>query len=252
VPAGSGNFIVAISTDWGDTFTNVDTVVNNGLAGYQNYSFDLSAYDTQVIKIKVTGNWISDDYYLGIDNIYVGPTITCPYPTAVSSANTTQTSVNMSWTENGAATEWQIEYGPVGFTQGSGTFVSANTNTSFVLSGLTATTCYDAYVRAVCGVGDTSIWSNKITICSAQIPANVPITFDFETASGFQFANNATGNNWYVGTATNNTTGGQNAMYISNDNGVSNTFNNSQTAVVWAYRDVMFTPSTADYTFSFD
>ena len=252
VPAGSGNFIVAISTDWGTTYTNVDTVVNNGVAGYQPYTFNLSAYDTQIIKIKITGNWISDDYYLGFDNIYVGPAITCPFPTALMSANSTQTSVDLSWTENGTATEWQVEYGPIGFTQGSGTYASAVTNSVITITGLTATTCYDAYVRSVCGVGDSSIWSNKITFCTAQIPAQVPTVFDFETPSGFQFANNSTGNNWYVGAATNNTTGGANAMYISNNNGVANVYNPDAQAVVWAYRDIQFPTSTADFTLTFD
>ena len=149
VPTGSGNFIVAISTDWGVTYTNVDTVDNNGLAGYQPYSFDLSAYDTDIIKIKITGNWISSDYYLGIDNIYVGPAITCPIPNNLTSANATQTTVDLSWTENGTATEWVVEYGPIGFTLGTGTSVQVLTNPTLSLVGLTATTCYDAYVRAV-------------------------------------------------------------------------------------------------------
>ena len=251
VTAGSGNFVVAISTDWGNTYTNVDTVVNNGLAGYQNYSFDLSAYDTQILKIKITGNWISGDYYLGIDNIYVGPAITCPTPSALVTSNPSTTSIDLGWTENGTATEWQIEYGAPGFSLGTGTQITVNTH-PYTIPALTSSSIYDFYVRSICGVGDTSIWSTKVIGGTAQIPAQVPVTFDFETTSGFQFANNPSGNNWYIGAATNNTTGGTNAMYISNDNGVTNAFTNNAPVIVWAYRDLQFPTSTADFTLTFD
>ena len=253
--ANSGNFVLAISTDWGITYTDIDTVYNNAIAGYQTYNIDLSAYASEIIKLKITGNWNSGDYYLAVDNIYVGPAITCPYPSALLTSNPTTTSIDLAWTEQGSATSWNIEYGPVGFTPGSGTTIPASSN-PFTLNGLTHSMCYDFYVQAVCSPTDLSMWSNKGSFCTAQIPVNVPFTIDFETPSGFQVANNTTGNNWYIGTDTantvNNTTGGQNALYVSNDNGQTNAFTITSAAVVWAYRDVYFTPSTADYTFSFN
>ena len=204
VPAGSGNFIVAISTDWGDTYTNVDTVDNNGIAGYQTYSFDLSAYDTQIIKIKITGNRISEDYYLGIDNIYVGPAITCPTPSALVTSNPSTTSIDLGWTENGTATEWQIEYGPVGFTQGLGTFLSATTNPSLTIPLLTPSTSYDFYVRSICGVGDTSMWSTKIVGTTLCLPTTLPFTEDFVSTSfpicwSQTYSGALTSNRWSVG-----------------------------------------------------
>ena len=74
--------------------------------------------------------------------------------------------------------------------------------------------------------------------------------------SGFQITNNPTGNKWYIGTdvanTVNNTTGGQNALYVSNDNGTTNAYTIDVAAVVWAYRDIQFPTSTADFTLSFD
>lgn len=248
---GSGNFIVAISTDWGNTFTNVDTVDNSTLPGYLIYNFDLAAFVGQTIKIKITGNRFLGDFDLGIDNIKVDLPVLCPKPTALIASNTTQTTADLSWTENGSSTSWNIEFGPVGFTQGTGTLINATTN-PISMNSLQSGICYDFYVQADCGSGSLSEWSLKGSFCTSQIPENVPFTINFETPSNFQFANNPSGNVWVIDTAVNNTTPGQNAMYISNNNGVTNSYDDATSAVVWAYRDIYFTPSTTDYILSFD
>ena len=207
VPVNSGNFIVAISTDWGVTYTNIDTVDNNGLAGYQNYTLDLSAYDTQIIKIKIIGNWNSDDYDLGIDNIYVGPAITCVHPSQLVVNTPTTSSLNLGWTENGTATEWQIEYGPEGFTQGTGTYIGTTTN-PVTIPSLSPATIYDFYVRAICSVGDTSIWSAKATGATECVSYVLPFSENF-TSSSFpicwsqSYSGTLTSNRWSVSTGTN-------------------------------------------------
>ena len=191
-------------------------------------------------------------WYLTMDDFSVDLGPSCPKPLGLYSTNVTSTSLDLGWIESGTATAWEVEYGAEGFTQGSGTIVQAATN-PVTISGLTESTCYDFYVRAVCAAGETSEWSVKQTLCTSQIPANVPFVIDFETPSGFVFANNSSGNNWHIGSAAdvNNTTGGSNGLYISNDNGVTNAYSNTS-AVVWAYRDIYFTPSTDDYTLTFD
>jgi hypothetical protein len=178
----SGNFILAISTDWGATFTNIDTVFNNAVAGYQTYEIDLSAYNSDIVQFKITGNWNSGDYYLAVDNIYVGPVITCPYPSAFVASNPTTTSIDLAWTEQGSATQWQIEYGAPGFPQGTGTFVTANSH-PFTVPSLTPSTTYDFYVRAICSPGDSSMWTNKVTATTACLPYTLPLTEGFEAST---------------------------------------------------------------------
>lgn len=56
-----------------------------------------------------------------------------------------------------AATEWQLEYGPAGFTQGAGTLVTT-TNRPYLITGLSPNTTYDVYVRDTCGT-TVSAWS---------------------------------------------------------------------------------------------
>ncbi|HET8837902.1 MAG TPA: choice-of-anchor J domain-containing protein, partial [Flavobacteriaceae bacterium] len=82
--------------------------------------------------------------------------VDCPAPIDLTATMTSSTSVDISWTEVGSATEWQIEYGPTGFTPGTGTVVADNDGTLGVsISGLTAGTVYDYYVISICSSGDS-------------------------------------------------------------------------------------------------
>jgi hypothetical protein len=109
---------------------------------------------------------------------------TCFAATDLSSSNLLPNSADLAWidTNGGApASGWEVEYGPIGFVQGTGTIVAAGTN-PFTLGGLNSATEYDYYVRANCGGGDFSFWagpSNFITACDVFI---APYTQDFENA----------------------------------------------------------------------
>jgi hypothetical protein len=116
---------------------------------------------------------------------WVGPynfatTVSCPEPIDLTVSNITTTSATLSWNPGAAETNWEIEYGPEGFTQTEGTTVAA-TDTFVTLSTLTAMTGYDFYVRAICGVGDESAWAganNFMTACDAI--SSFPYTQDFD------------------------------------------------------------------------
>ena len=106
---------------------------------------------------------------------------TCPFPSSLSADNITATSADLSWTENGSATTWNIEYGPHGYTQGQGTAVNGVTNNPYTLTGLNSGTSYDYYVQADCGGGDTSPWVgpyNFVTSCVTV--TSFPYIEDFE------------------------------------------------------------------------
>ena len=78
-----------------------------------------------------------------------------------------------------------------------------------------------------------------------------PYNNTFETGSdlNWQFVNG--GNDWVIDTAVNNTPNGNTALYISNDNGVSNTYNTSGTKISYVYRPMQF-DATGEYSISFD
>lgn len=83
------------------------------------------------------------------------------------------TSAKLQWVSNSGESQWDVEYGPKGFAQGTGQQVQANDN-PYVLTGLQALTEYDFYVRARCSGSDFSQWvgpKSFTTLCpSYAIP----------------------------------------------------------------------------------
>ena len=73
------------------------------------------------------------------------------------------------------AQSWTIEYGPTGFTQGSGITVPCNTNT-YVVTGLLDGMTFDFHVKAVCGDDwNSENWANiSATTQTAEIPCDAP------------------------------------------------------------------------------
>ena len=101
---------------------------------------------------------------------------TCPKPTALTIGTITDNSALAGWT-NPTGTSWQVLVLPAGSaapTAGSTGWVVANTNTGFALTGLSAATCYDYYVRTDCGaVNGLSTWSGPRNFCTTICnPAN--------------------------------------------------------------------------------
>ncbi|MGB1216255.1 MAG: fibronectin type III domain-containing protein, partial [Saprospiraceae bacterium] len=96
----------------------------------------------------------------------------CPAPTTLTAADITGTTVNLGWTESGTATTWDIEHGAAGFTQGTGTTVTGTTTNPFALTGLTACTDYEFYVRADCG-GNSSDWSGPFAFSTIGATPNL-------------------------------------------------------------------------------
>ncbi len=136
----------------------------------------------------------SADYYIafegtfnfgggvGIDDVTVAAGPTCLAPTNLNATNRTTTSAYLEWVEPGTATTWNIEYGPTGFTPGTGTMVTDTDGTlGENITGLSASTSYDFYVNADCGSGDISAWAGPKQFTTTCTPvASFPWTEDFE------------------------------------------------------------------------
>ena len=118
---------------------------------------------------------------------------TCPAPTAQNTNNITAVDVDLGWTTGGAS-DWVIEWGAPGFTQGSGTFVNTNTN-PHNLAGLSPATTYDWYVRDYCAVGDSSTWVGPLQFTTACIAVVAPWNEDFENAGAIPACWNQGGTN---------------------------------------------------------
>lgn len=115
--------------------------------------------------------------------ITIAPAPACPTPGLVSSVTPSSNSVALTWaTSCSSATSYDFQYGPAGFTLGSGTLVSNQTvtiaapNASYTVTGLQAGTNYDIYYRANCG-SSTSAWSlstNFTTLNGVSVASSTP------------------------------------------------------------------------------
>ncbi len=108
----------------------------------------------------------------------------CAKPTGLTATLTpgNGTIADLSWTENGTATNWVVEYATnSSFTGVQTKNVSGTSSTQ--LTGLTAETTYYARVKANCGGGDESDWSSTCEF----LPTNVyAITVnDGSTTNGY-------------------------------------------------------------------
>lgn len=102
--------------------------------------------------------------------------ITCSKPTELTATEITANSVKLSWTENGEATAWEIQYSTDADNIDEGTTILVTEN-PYTLTGLTAQTTYYARVRAVCGEGDYSNWSPTATFTTeVKNLVNVTVT----------------------------------------------------------------------------
>jgi PKD repeat protein len=197
---GAGGNIDELEVDIfsGGTWTN-ELIVNstnytlqaNPAAPWEEGVVDLSSYAGDTIKVRFTGyrsstfGFNSTQADWALDDIKVDNAPTCLEPSVFASTASTTTSVSLSWTTGGAS-NWQIEYGPVGFTPGTGTIVSAATN-PFTVTGLSSASYYDFYVRDSCSATDVSDWAGPLTESTACGTATAPYYENFD--NGFDEGN---------------------------------------------------------------
>ena len=178
-------FYVGVMTDPYDasTFETVDTVVVESTThiSHTSYFANYAGNGAYIAIMAPMGHLVNVTYNAGtIDNIEVTEAPSCMPVINVAAASVTTNSVDLTWTELGSATEWNVEYGPAGFTPGTGTSVLA-TAIPFTVTGLNASTNYDFYVQAICSATDSSEWSTVATIATECAPITAyPYTEDFE------------------------------------------------------------------------
>jgi hypothetical protein len=100
---------------------------------------------------------------------------TCQQPTALFVSDTTENSAILHWTQANMETTWNIEYGPTGYTQGTGTPINNIQSNSYLLSGLGSNTTYDFYVQSACYEGSSSSWAGPATFTTLEgLPCGNP------------------------------------------------------------------------------
>ena len=254
------NFLFEVGVMEGTTFVPLDTInLTTGSGGNWHGSYHL--YTVYFNNYTGTGNRMamrttsSGSYTLMIDDLEVDYIPTCPAPINVTMDSAGVDWMALHWSETGTATSWVVEYStsPIAAAdlgQNLGTTVNVYGTPATTLTSLDTSTTYYIYVYADCGTE----YSRAASIMASTLvgeAATIPYICNFEVdgSNGWELVNGTQTNQWHVGTATSN--GGSRSIYISNDNGSSNSYTNSSTSYTYALRTINFSES-GEYTFSYD
>ena len=234
------------------TFVPVDTVYHSGNLRWEIFEVPLANYTGNGANVAVRTFYTNNYTYPYLDDFTLELIPTCIRPDSLSATNATLNSVDLFWNERGSATQWIVEYGPLGFQEGTGTTVVANSN-PFTLTGLPSGFLGEYHVKPVCGAGDTGEYSReRFAFNTTQNPATIPYHYNFEDAA--EWGNWLTSSNsttdWYRGNAVADS--GSYSLYISADSGATYKPYHSVSVVnAAAYRDIDFGTTDSSFTISF-
>jgi hypothetical protein len=143
-------------------------------------SFVPSVTGTYYFMVRVSNTVIP--HYLGFDDFVLILSPLCTAPANLAANSITQTTANLGWTPGGSETAWEYVYGISPLPPPVGSGFSTSSSTFNPISGLSANTEYQFYVRSSCGSG-FSTWagpSDFHTLCDAI--SSFPWTEGFEAA----------------------------------------------------------------------
>ncbi|MBK0404491.1 fibronectin type III domain-containing protein [Adhaeribacter sp. BT258] len=144
----------------------------------------------------------TSNYRPNIQLTFSGATQTCNAPTGLSATNITATSADLNFTASttGAAGTYTIEYGPSGFTPGTGTVISGVTTSPRNVSGLSPNTAYQFYVTKNCGgtVGNSTTtgpvaFTTTAAPQTCDAPTNLTASNITATSATLNFTGSTTG-----------------------------------------------------------
>jgi gliding motility-associated-like protein len=223
-----------------------------------SYTINSTAFDGELRRLvfewRNNANSAGGQPPAAIDNINVS-VVTCSVPTGVALSSVTATQASLTWVAptNGAES-YDYYYSLTNTAPTVETIPSGSTTApNVVLDPLLDSSTYYFWVRSNCGtVNGNSFWVGPFIFYTQQIPATLNYTDTFEVnPTKWTLSNGTQANKWVVGTAVDN--GGDQSLYISNDNGVTNAYTaNNAASVVHAYRDFTVPAGTSEIEVSFD
>ncbi|MCR4659630.1 MAG: fibronectin type III domain-containing protein [Bacteroidales bacterium] len=210
---------------------------------YNTFEVPIDYTDTAEVRLAI--RVVSHNSYVYIDNVRLINPPTCFKVSNVQVRGLGASYASVSWTDtvNASPIAWAVKVG-------DSTYI-ADFNPCRI-TGLDSNHTYNVTVSAICSVGDTAEPSTPTTFTTlAHSPASLPFNEDFEntaTYGAWEVYTYSGNNKWCMGTAANN--GGTHGMYISSNNGLTHSYNNSNSSYSWAYRDFSLDPG--NYLMSFD
>jgi len=156
------------------TYNRSNVAIANGYhAGGTNLAFEMKAWRTWGSSPLCGTNYNKVDNNTWTITVHYQAAPTCIPPSNFNAVSVGNDEGEVSWTEIGTATSWNIEYGPVGFTPGIGSGTTVVSNASpHLLTGLTHLATYDVYIQSDCGGGDESPWVGPSTFQTGVFEAS--------------------------------------------------------------------------------
>ena len=178
-----GQFIIGYITDPEDasTFQQIGDPLTRNSSGAEVNKFAMTgAPANSLIAIKYAGGSSAQSAY--IDNVKVSLPSSCTDPSDVNAVAASATSATVSWTENGSATTWNLQYSTDNFA--THTDFNDITTNPYPLAGLTPNTTYKVRVQAACEGGDKSDWITSAAFTTPCEAVNgIGWSENFETAT---------------------------------------------------------------------
>ena len=260
----AGTLEVGYITDPDDpaTFTMLETVdpksesYNRAQSAPYGPFYFASVPTNGRIAIRFASNAFSTSWNL--DDITVSALSECMEPIDLQALNLTSTSVDLTWIHTDGY-HYDILIWPSNTTD---TTIYANVsldNGPFHIDNLVASTAYSWIARTICN--DTTYNPSELHghFTTPNATMSLPYYCDFEDTSYDYSEFNFSGygvNQWYIGSATSAPTSdgsaGSRALYISDNQGVSNHYGGSTFSYAYASLDMSFPDIAMEYHLEFD
>ena len=185
---------ITITSSAVDTWT---TLSNIAASPYTIES--LTPETTYQVKVSGTCAGVPTDYS---DVVEFSTLATCPAPTelAVTNGSVTAHAATITWTENGEATTWIVEYADNADFTGALT-ETVEDNATYSFDDLDGETTYYVRVKAHCGDEDESDYSNVVnftTLVACQAPTVLTVTATTTTTATLSWTENGTATAWQI------------------------------------------------------
>ena len=222
-------------------------VISTPTSTHQMYEINFTGYtgNSRTIAFRNYYTTSTSTYYSYhyIDDVQVTYLPACMHPDDLVATSASASSISVEFTGNGG-TSFRLYY-----SDGVTTDSVDITDSTYVITGLTSATTYNISVATICSDGSISLTAS-ITANTAMVGVDLPYSTGFEAGDdvAWMLENGTQTNKWYIDTAVSNS--GSHALYISDNNGASNSYSISSPSNVYAYK--AFNVEQGQYAVSFD
>jgi gingipain R/gingipain K len=166
------------------TWGNEISTYNTSWAQSEEFMFPAG---TKYVAIWYYSNY---QYRLFVDDFSFAAIPSCVKPTLSNEVILGMENASVQWTENGTATNWELQYS-TNADFSAATTINRNGIPAYAIRDLSAATTYYARVRANCGGGDYSDWSNVITFTTWACENATAVEYNLTDSYGDGWNGNA-------------------------------------------------------------